>query len=177
MLRNLIFRTYPKEFNITKEIVMSFALHYCINWYYELIVNQSIGRPDEPPEYQRCVLGIFTVCASADILRMIAFFISLLYCTRKCYGLFPLPFTWIFRDLSKFIFEPLCLSVFSNYLHSMERDKSRYLDQIMQLYLKSFKAETNEEFAGENRQNYGTFLMKEDQAESKKLFLEYINKL
>ena len=44
----------------------------------------------------------------------------------------------------------------------------------MQLYLKSFKADEGQDT---NRQDYGTFLMKEDQAESKKLFLEYINKL
>ena len=32
-------RTYPKEFNIRKEIVISFALNFIINWYYELVVN------------------------------------------------------------------------------------------------------------------------------------------
>ena len=78
---------------------------------------------------------------------MLSFFVSLMYCTRKCYGLFPLPFTWIFRDFSKFIFEPLCLSVFRNYLYKVERDKCRYLDSIMQLYIKSFKAEAGEENA------------------------------
>jgi hypothetical protein len=59
---------------------------------------------------------------------MVAFMGSLLYCTRKCYGLFPLPFTWIFRDLSKFIFEPVCLRVFRKYLVEKERAKVQYLE-------------------------------------------------
>ena len=41
-------------------------------------------------------------------------------CTRKCWAFFPLPFTWILKDFSKFIFEPLCVEVFKEYLEKKE---------------------------------------------------------
>ena len=117
------------------------TLHFMINWYYEMVINENIFNQEFKPDYQRCVMGLYTTCAFGDILRMVAFYSTLLINTRKCSGLFPLPFTWIFRDLSKFIFEPMCVDVFRKYLMEKERDKLRYLEYLMQLYIKSFRLE------------------------------------
>ena len=120
-----------------------------------------------------CIFGVFSAIGLGDILRAIAFMSSLIYCTRKCYGLFPLPFTWIFKDLSKFIFEPLCVKVFRQYLNEKEKGKSEYLEEIMRIYLRSFKDPEMRQFSSD----VGTYLMRANETTSRQLFLEYINRL
>ena len=133
-------------------------MHYMINWYYEMIINKNLYKPITRPKGQTCIMGIFTSNAFGDLLRLFAFFLSLMICTKKCYGLFPLPFTWIFRDLSKFIFEPVCVKVFRKYLEQKEKNKIQYLEQIMQMYISSFKCEG--EFNNMDDVGLGTFLLK-----------------
>lgn len=155
-----------------------------MNWYNELLVNQDIfsNFTKDPNDKVLCVLGIFTLNGMGDILRALAYLGSLIYCTRKCYGLFPLPFTWIFRDLSKFIFEPLCVKVFRKYLNEKEEGKSEYLEEIMRIYLRSFKegeshrTSNNPQLDG-GESGVGTYLMKPTETTSKQQFLEYINRL
>lgn len=128
----------------------------------------------------KCLFGIVTLSGLGDLLRAVAYLSSLIYCTRKCYGLFPLPFTWIFRDLSKFIFEPLCVKVFREYLNEKEQNKSEYLEEIMRIYLRSFKDGDSLRPSEEMRPSesgVGTYLMKPSESTSKQQFLEYINML
>ena len=98
------------------------------------MVNTDLG----PGGGTYCAFGILTSKGISDLLRALSFVASLAWYTRKTYALFPLPFTWIFRDLSKFIFDPTCVSVFRKYLIKEERGKCEYLDQIMRIYLRSF---------------------------------------
>jgi hypothetical protein len=127
-------RNFPREFNISQEIFITFFLNYFINWYYAILVNTDLG----PGKGTFCVLGILTSKGISDLLRAWSFVASLAWYTRETYELFPLPFTWIFRDLSKFIFDPMCVEVFRKYLQQEEKDKCEYLDQIMRIYLRSF---------------------------------------
>lgn len=152
---------------------MSTTLHYLINWYYEMVINNNM---DNSGSQETCWLGIVTKNAFGDILRTISFFVALMSCTRKCSGLFPLPFTWIFRDLSKFLFEPVCVKVFRHYLLEKEKDKIEYLEQIMELYLSSFR-EIEQDFEDADQMGLGTFLMKPTETTQKQLFLENIEKL
>lgn len=156
-------------------------MNYVLNWYNELLVNQDIfsNFTKDPNDKVTCILGIITLNGFGDILRALAYLGSLIYCTRKCYGLFPLPFTWIFRDLSKFIFEPLCVKVFREYLNEKEQGKSEYLENIMRIYLRSFKdgeSRSNDD-PGPSESGVGTYLMKPTESSSKQQFLEYINRL
>ena len=96
--------------------------------------------------------------------------------------MFPLPFTWIFRDLSKFIFEPYCVKVFRNYLKQEESSKIEYLDEIMRIYLNSFKKGQAIDINGKlgkdrNSKEIGTFLMNNSESTAKQIFLEHINEL
>jgi hypothetical protein len=68
--------------------------------------------------------------------RAFTFVFFLFWFTRKCTDEFPLPFTWIFKDLSKFIFEPMCVQIFRRYLEEKEGGQIEFLEEIMQIYLR-----------------------------------------
>ena len=85
------------------------------------------------------MLGIFDLKGFGDMLRAIIFVFFLYWYTRQSPDEFPLPFTWIFKDLSKFIFELVCVQVFRKYLEQKEGGQIEFLEEIMQIYLRSGK--------------------------------------
>lgn len=120
-----------------------------------------------------CVFGTFSGNGLMEILRALIFIIIVKICTKDYYNLFPLPFTWIFNDFSKFVFEPMCIPIFCNYLNIMEPENAGYLEQLMKLYLTSYQttrktAEGFEELSGELLRNDST---------SKHAFEVYLQKL
>jgi hypothetical protein len=127
-------RNYPKEFAISREISLSFAINYIINWYYALLVTSNKITTEK-----HCILGFFTPKGLGDMLRCFTFVFFLWWYTRKCTDEFPLPFTWIFKDLSKFIFEPMCVKIFRKYLEEKEGGQIEFLEEIMQIYLRTGK--------------------------------------
>ena len=104
-------RNYPKEFAISREISFSFVVNYIVNWYYAMFVTSGVIS-----NQNICIFGLFTPKGVGDIERALTFVFFLFWFTRKCSDEFPLPFTWIFKDLSKFIFEPMCVQIFRRYL-------------------------------------------------------------
>ena len=90
--------------------------------------------------------------------------------------MFPLPFTWIFRDLSKFIFEPICVKIFRKYLEKEEKNKIEYLEQIMQIYIRSFQ-NSESSIKDKDISEIGTYLMNDEQQTSRAQFLDYIANL
>jgi len=88
--------------------------------------------------------------------------------------MFPLPFTWIFRDLSKFIFEPYCVHVFRKYLKEKEKASLFHLDEIMRIYLNSFKVDDKKHQDGSQ---IGTFFLNSSESTAKQIFLEHISRL
>jgi hypothetical protein len=88
-----------------------------------LLEGFSAFHFDTSEASESCVFGIWHYNTISDVFRCISFAIVLWYLTKKStMQYFPLPFTWIFKDLSKFIFEPTCIKVFQNYLQHEEPD-------------------------------------------------------
>ena len=112
------------------------------------------------------------------LVRAVTFISVLTFLTRKTKDFFPLPFTWIFKDLSKFIFEPMCLKVFRDYLDEKERGKSEYLDEIMQIYISSGHHQTKSQKSKSMRPaSVGSNLMSQTRTTKRKVFMEYIQRL
>lgn len=139
---------------------------YALNWYYEVSLNSGLLAHDDD---QFCLFYIYTVNGFGDILRALGFVLVLHFLTRHPHNMFPLPFTWIFKDLSKFILEPYCIKVFRRYLKEEESDKLEYLDEIMRIYLNSFRRSTTNSRYGSTNQTseVGTFLMNGSESTSK----------
>ena len=110
----MVHRNYPKEFNITQEVMWGAILDWTFNNHlqYQMLFNKS--SPDG------CILGVLHYNALNDCIRAIGFVAVLWYLTNKSDVYFPLPFTWIFKDLSKFIFEQTCIKVYRDYLIKKE---------------------------------------------------------
>lgn len=67
-----------------------------------------------------CFFGMLNMVFALNLIRMTAFNSFLFTISRHCSFYFPYPFAWIFKDLSKFVFEPYCIRVFEQYLHDKE---------------------------------------------------------
>lgn len=120
-------RHYPKEFNIRSEILIAGLSNIITN---NLLEAFSAFHFDTSESVETCVLGIWHFNTVADVARCINFVTVLWYLTNKStMQYFPLPFTWIFKDLSKFIFEPTCIKVFQQYLEQQEPDSRWFLTQ------------------------------------------------
>ena len=113
---------------------------YLVKWYTVLWTSDLWFVPQS-----RCFLGILTIKGFGDILLSLVFIFALYYFTRKSVSVFPLPFTWIFEDLSKFIFEPMCVRIFAKYLKDKERSKEEYLHEAMKIYIDLENSHTEKE--------------------------------
>ena len=81
--------------------------------FFEIIVRTGKER-------DFCVFGLFNLLSFCEIIRNSGFVLILFHVTKNSTETFPLPFLWVFKDLSKFIFEPVCLRVFMDYLEKKE---------------------------------------------------------
>ena len=108
----LINRHYPTEFNIKSEILLASTLNIVFN---NMLEFSSFYNTNDS-----CFLGLFHYNSFGDIVRLLGFILVLYIVTKKSDQYFPLPFTWIFKDLSKFIFEPTCIKVYRHYLIAKE---------------------------------------------------------
>lgn len=124
-----------------------------------------------------CVFGIFSPKAVGDIGRSLSFIATLYFVTINSSQMFPLPFTWIFRDLSKFIFEPMCVKVFRDYLKAKEKSKSEFLDEIMAIYLnpRDYKHKKKSIISPNSIGTAGVDITNE--STTRQVFMEYINQL
>lgn len=90
-------------------------------------------------------MNLFNMMSLGEVIRSSAFIITLYVLTYNYTDKYPIPFLWIFKDLSKFIYEPTCLETFMNYLELKEQKSSRrlpdliILNKMIFLYLESFK--------------------------------------
>ena len=90
----------------------------------------------------KCFIGIYAAPFAFNLIRMLLFNGYMSALSKHCSFYFPYPFAWIFKDLSKFVFEPYCIRVFEQYLSAKE-PVSRYLftaelqyyEKIMESYL------------------------------------------
>lgn len=109
-------RHYPQEFNIKGEILLVSIISWIFNNHLEIYSVINAQNKD------KCMFGLLDFNAVGDIIRALGFVTALSYVTHRSMFYFPLPFTWIFKDLSKFIFEPTCIKVFRMYLEKKEPD-------------------------------------------------------
>lgn len=132
-----------------------------------------------PNPSDRCVLG-FTIAGFGELLRTLGFSVVLHLCTKKCWAFFPLPFTWIFKDFSKFIFEPICVEVFKNYLEEKEPQSNQKIilethafELIMKMYVSDYTIQNGSETHTEN------FLVVNggESQNTRRKFLECVNSL
>lgn len=151
--------------------MISFILNYLLNWYYAIfVISDSLIN-----NTTYCVFGIFSAKAVGDICRSLSFIATLYFVTINSSQMFPLPFTWIFRDLSKFIFEPMCVKVFRDYLKAKEKSKSEFLDEIMTIYLNPKDYKNKSIIAPSSVGTGGVDITNE--STTRQLFMEYINQL
>jgi len=108
----VINRHYPREFNIKSEILLAALL--------SIVFSNGIEFSSFNNQSDSCVFGLLHFNTVGDLFRSLGFVAVLYYLTKKSNQYFPLPFTWIFKDLSKFIFEPTCIKVYQQYLSEKE---------------------------------------------------------
>lgn len=103
-----IHRNYPRELNISQEMIIVLIFNWTLAAYYEFL-------PHVDPFKEGCVF-IYNWFSFGEIVRSCLFIVTLYLLTYNSTTTFPLPFSWVFNDISKFIFEPSCLEVYMRYL-------------------------------------------------------------
>lgn len=165
-----VHRNYPKEFNIRGEIFLITV----INWvFYTHIEGYTSFHKDSLINGDECILQLWHFNAFGDMLRALGFLGALWLLTHKSRYYFPLPFTWIFKDLSKFILEPTCIQVFRNYLSEREPSELIHLDRIMKIYLNQHVH--TPKTPSDN--SVGTYLLNSSENSAKEALNESINNL
>lgn len=128
-----IHRNFPKEFSLSKELTYNLAAGLTINHVIDF--SNAFRNADNIP---RCFLNLLYGDACIDIMRCILFLLIIYGTTLSSFNYFPLPFTWVFEDFSKFIFEPKCVRVFIRYLIEKEQEKKIIMEKLMKLYIIEF---------------------------------------
>lgn len=120
-------RHFPSQFSLFGELLANLIVTLLLNWFTDLetiYTHMSVNG-------QKC-FGFITLEALIDICRATSFIIIGYIITKKKYS--PAPFTWVFDDFSKFIFEPTCIKVFMKYLQKKEPGMVDVLNKMMRLY-------------------------------------------
>jgi hypothetical protein len=169
----MIHRNYPDVFNITQEILWAAILDWTFNNHlqYQMLSKRSADG---------CILGILHYNTLNDCIRALGFVAVLWYLTKKSDAYFPLPFTWIFKDLSKFIFESECLRVFQGYLRAKEPEEYVHLDRIIRIYLKTTRTSHEPRLSRLQRgssDSVGTYLLHPSESKEKQELVDSLNKL
>ena len=128
-----IHRIFPKEFSLSRELLMNLIAGWITNSLID--ISNSFPTDDNTP---RCLFNMINSNFCIDIMRCSLFIIIIYITTISSFSYFPLPYTWVFEDFSKFLFEPKCVRVFLNYIKAKEKDKLTTMKKIMTLYVSEF---------------------------------------
>ena len=96
-----------------------------------------------------CILNFIRVASLVDLARCLAFITIYYRIALKISVNFPLPFTWVFQDFSKFVFLPECAMIFFKYVRSQEPDQVPVTDKLINLFVRGF--ETGRDSNGSSR--------------------------
>lgn len=121
-----LIRNYPREFLIKQEILFSLVCSVLIN----IVSENTFNNVGFFKSKKGCFLDLVTWPYALNLLRAILFIGYLSLITRQATFYFPYPFMWIFRDFSKFIFEPYCIRVFEGYLANREPQSRLCLSEL-----------------------------------------------
>ena len=173
MVFYLVHRNYPKEFNITQEILFGAILDWTFNnsLQYQMLFTNATS--------DGCVFEVLHYNAFNDCIRALGFVLVLWYLTNKSDIYFPLPFTWIFKDLSKFIFEQTCIKVYRDYLIKKEPEELVHLDRIIRIYLQTNRTSNGQrdsQVQGRS-DSVGTYLLHNSESKAKQELVDSLNKL
>lgn len=114
---HLLTSNYPRQMNITREFVWVLGINWTLCAYFEIVNRWPAAR-------DACAFGLFNALSLGEVIRSCGI-ICLLYClTYKNLTAPKTTFSWIFKDLSKFIFEPTCYITFLKYLAKKEPARS-----------------------------------------------------
>lgn len=126
-----VLRNYPSEFVVKQEFLYSFLC----NFFFSILTEGTFNNRGFGGHTVKCFLGTYSAPYAVNLMRAASVILFLHFVSRKCFFYFPLPFAWIFKDLSKFIFEPYCIRIFEAYLQKMEPNKLQHYEKIMEGYL------------------------------------------
>lgn len=99
---------------------------FCLN----VVSENTFNNPGFADAKSNCLLGLMTMPYALNLARAALFIGFLALVARQATFYFPYPFMWIFRDFSKFIFEPYCIRVFEGYLANKEPQSSPRLPEL-----------------------------------------------
>lgn len=128
-----IHRVFPKEFSLTRELV----LNLMAGWVTNTLVNVFNAFRSQR-KIPRCEFDTIHGDFAIDLLRATLLIVIIYITTISSFTYFPLPYTWVFEDFSKFLFEPQCVRVFLNYLKVKEPSKLSIAHKLMKLYVTEF---------------------------------------
>ena len=133
-----IHRHFPEEFTLTFEIKANIVVAWAITWGLNLIYGFR-----ESYEPDLCLLGLWSN-GLVDMVRCVTLVGILYWVSSSKFQNFPLPYSWVFEDLSKFVFEPRCMEYFIKYIREKESSKNfDRVNRLMNLYVTDFESYTN----------------------------------
>ena len=128
-----IHRQFPEEFNLNREIMVNLIT----GWIFNSLTDFANAMREDPSN-PTCIFLMIRGDAFVDIVRCLTL-VGIIYiiAVRQSTN-FPLPYTWIFSDFTKFMFEPKCVHHFLIYLQRKEEEKLPLLQNLMRLYNEDF---------------------------------------
>ena len=129
-------RHFPEEFNLSVEVWLNLGT----GWLMDSIEDFSDALRADPGRVN-CIGFIIRGIAFIEIVRCSAFVIITYAITMRKFRSFPLPYSWVFDDFSKFLFEPRCVTLFVKYLRQKEPTKTDPMHRLMRLYVSEFTKE------------------------------------
>lgn len=133
-----IHRHFPEEFTLRLEIKVNIIVAWIIDW----VVNVVYGIR-ETTEPDLCLLGLWSN-SFIDLFRCFTLIGILYWVSASNFQNFPLPFSWVFEDFSKFVFEPRCMGLFLKYVKEKESSRTfEKVNKLMNLFLWDFETFVN----------------------------------
>lgn len=122
----VLLRKYPREFMVKQEILFSLVVNVVCAALAEFTYNnRGFGNT-----VTNCFLWTYTMQYLLIVVRTLCFTAFIYLLSKRCLFYFPLPFAWIFKDFSKFIFEPYCIRIFEAYLVQKEPSSKNIVHQM-----------------------------------------------
>ena len=143
-----IHRHFPAEFSLSTELMLNLVLGWVIDWITNMTFALSPQGNENP-----CILGTLTIVAVLDLMRCFSFVLIIYIITMTSFKPFPLPFSWVFNDFTKFLFEPQCVRVFHKYLVKMEPNKVELMNKLMKIFLSDFVKNRESDASAELKKN------------------------
>lgn len=132
-----IHRHFPDEFSLSWEIFVNLV----VGWLIDTFINVTNLRLSESKRQTDFCFFVVKLDAATDMFRCLTFVVIIYAITMRSFCYFPLPFTWVFKDFTKFLFEPTCVQIFMRYISEKHPERLDTLRRLMKLYSIEFDLE------------------------------------